>query len=106
MSDDTNKVTNLSPIPLDPVYASSVAVQGTNEEFVLIFSRNRPALAEIDGKPQHVVVGEPVSVVILSVHTLKDLNEILSDTVKRHEAEFGVIETAFTRSRGEAKGRG
>lgn len=45
MSNDANKVTNVNPIPIDPVYASSVALQGTNEEFLLIFSRNRPAFA-------------------------------------------------------------
>jgi len=40
------------------------------------------------------------------VHTLKDLSEILSDTVRRFEADFGVIETTYTRSKGEAEGRG
>lgn len=109
MSDEAGKVanvTNVSPIPVDPVYASAVAIQGNNQEFSILFSRNRPAIAEVDGKPEHVAIAEPVSVVILSVFTLKDLSEILNDTIKRYEAEFGEIHTAFTRNKGEAKGRG
>jgi hypothetical protein len=105
MPDDEKKVTDVRPIPIDPIYASAVALQGTTEEFSLIFSRNRPAIAQIEGQMQHVVVLEPVAAIILNVHTLKDLSEILNETVKRYEAEFGVIETAFTRSKGEAKSR-
>ena len=73
---DPTKPEGAKPIEIVPVYASSIQVQGTGNDFTLLFRRARPAtstkaLAE-GGQPDMAIL-ELVSAVTLSPGAAKDL---------------------------------
>ncbi len=96
-------VKNVQPIGVDPIYAASIAIQSNGNDFTLIFQRLRPATAEVKGIPQHIAISEAVAAITVSPQTLRDFKEIIDDSVRKFEDDFGEIKTVFTRSKTERK---
>jgi hypothetical protein len=67
---------------LQGVYSNSAQVQFQKEEFVLDFLNQFPPMATLNAR------------VILSPGHMKRLTAVLTETVKRYEAQYGVIAAA------------
>jgi hypothetical protein len=102
---DPAKPEGAKPIEMLPVYASNIQVQGTGNDFTLLFRRARPAtsvkaLAE-GGQPDMAIL-ELVSAVTLSPGAAKDLSILLRGLVEAHEKEYGAVSTPFTKKQAVA----
>lgn len=94
---------SIKPIEAPVLYASTLQAVWTGNDCSIIFSRPRPAHIVVNGQGMTASLQEPVAIMQLSPQTAKDLLLLLSDTVGKFEAEFGVIVTEY--SRGKAGNR-
>ena len=79
------------------VYASSVQIMATPNEFTLIFALPRPVIVGATGQGTLAAQAEPSCVLHLSPQTLKDLSMVVSTTLAQYEKDWGVIETEYSR---------
>ena len=93
-NDEPNVMPERSVIPIAPKPASSIRLLGTGTDFHLVFETRRLFIGD-----ESSVINEPTAVVVLSLHTLKDLAVMAFEAVKAHEDQFGEISTPFTRTR-------
>ncbi|RVG48073.1 hypothetical protein CN162_12565 [Sinorhizobium meliloti] len=85
-------------------YASAIQIAWTGNDCSLILSRNHPGVVNSGPAAGQVVVAEePQCVLSMSAHTLKDLSVLLNNTLEGYEAQWGVVETEFTRQRAKHK---
>ena len=82
--------------------SSSITIQTTGNEFTLMFTRFMP-LQSPDGAVQNAT-NQVVAIVSVSPQAAKDISLLLADTVSKHEDEYGILETPYTRLR-EADGK-
>jgi hypothetical protein len=80
-------------------YASTINIHASSNDFVVTFSRGRPAIMDQGKGPESALLAEPVTVVAMSPQTLKDLQVLVTAAMERYEATYGKIETDFTRER-------
>jgi len=80
-------------------YAGSIQIAQTNNDFSLQFQRLVIGTAEIDGVQHPVARVTPMAEIILSPGTMKDLALSVAESVAMYEAEFGQIETSFSRKK-------
>lgn len=91
------QLAQLKPIEITPVYAGTFNVQGTGNDFTILFQRLRPLVDRNGALVPGVGVSEVVSVVTMSPQALKDLSFLLAGQIENHEKEYGEIETDYTR---------
>jgi hypothetical protein len=99
-AEEIAKVQTMHPLDMPEWYASGAQLVIAGNDAQLIF--NKPVLLGqvAHGGPQmSQTVGliTPVGVVRLSMATLKDISVMLSNQIAKREAEFGVIETDYTK---------
>ncbi len=94
---------DIKPIDVPMFGGSGVTVQGTGNDFSLIFTRVRPAILAKTGQPAPVALSEPAVIINVSPQTLKDLSIVLAEQVAGHEKLFGPIVSPFTRGREAVK---
>lgn len=102
MADDNKELSaeelaTLRPISVPPTHASSFRVQGTSNEFILMFQRLMPQMKP-DGDLADVGRADTIAVISMSPQSVKDLSILLSAQIETWEKEFGKLETSFTRS--------
>ncbi len=97
------ELAKLKAVEAPVFYASTFRVQGSGNDFNLIFQRAVPMQGE-DGSI-HPAVGalETVAVVTISPQSLKDLHLLLDGQLNKHEEAFGPIETPYTQRQAEQK---
>lgn len=89
-------------VPLTPIHVSGVELMTTGNDVTLVFSYGRPAYA-IAGDQRHMVARlDAAAILVMSPGTAKDLAQALNGIVQQLEAQFGSIETPFTKARREA----
>lgn len=88
----------LTPIQAPALSATNFKLVGTGTDFVLILERVVP-MYDSRGNTDDIAMLQPVATVTLSPGAAKDLSLLLADQVARHEADFGVISTPFTKKR-------
>ncbi|WP_164901246.1 hypothetical protein, partial [Mesorhizobium sp. M7A.F.Ca.CA.004.04.2.1] len=74
-------------------YGASVQLFVSSTDISVIFARQVPVIA----KNTHAGMMLPAAVVHLSPGTAKDLQTILARQLAEYEAEWGEIQTAYTR---------
>jgi hypothetical protein len=91
-----------APPPLIPVQApifnaSTVQIQGTGNDFSLMFLRSIPVSQGDHVVSPNLAMQQVVVTLQLSPHTLKDLSLLLPPVVERFEKDFGTIGTPYTK---------
>lgn len=87
-------------------FVTNTQVVHAKNDFSILFSRIRLAGKLEDGSgrgPAQIGVVFPTVILNMSAATAKDLAVVVADVIEKYEAEFGVIETEFTRIRKAAQ---
>lgn len=97
------ELAKLKAVEAPVFYASTFRIQGSGNDFNLIFQRAVPMQGE-DGSI-HPAVGalETAAVVTVSPQSLKDLYLLIDGQLKEHEKAFGPIETPYMKRQAEQK---
>ena len=88
------KPEDLELIEAPSAYATTINVQGTGNDFTLLFSRPWPA-RDKSGAIANLAKIQITSMVTMSPQTAKDLVKLLGDAVQKHEEEYGEIKTSY-----------
>ncbi len=80
------------------LFASAVQVTVVANDINVTFSAPRMAFANVDGSPVQASTMIPSSYVTMSAGTAKDLLLSLQIVMEQYEKEYGVVETAFSRT--------
>lgn len=80
-------------------FATTIRAAWTSNNCTITFSRGHPVEVGSIGEPVYAELAEPVAVISMSPGTAKDLFTLLRDSIDKFEAEWGAIETEFTRKR-------
>ena len=104
MADDdkplsAEELAKLKPVDAPLLFATSFQHQTTGNEVTILFQRPRPL--EDGLKMASTAKLEVVAGITMSPQSFKDLSIVMGDILTRHEQEFGVLETAYTRRRAE-----
>lgn len=87
------------------VYATGLQVSQAQNDFSLVFTKLISGQAMVDGKAVTVAKSEPVVELQLSAKTMKDLLVVVQNSMAQYEAEWGAVETEFTRKRATGESR-
>lgn len=87
----------LTPVPVQPVYASQVMLQGGSNDITILFVRNQPVTLEGGGVKTDIALQHVSAIVQMSPQTAKDLSLALADVIKKLEKEFGKLTTTFSK---------
>ena len=87
------ELAGLKPLDVPIVYASSFRLQGSGNDFNLIFQRAIPMQSE-NGLHPSVGQLETVAMVTVSPQSLKDIHILIGGQIRLHEQEFGQIKLA------------
>jgi hypothetical protein len=96
------ELAKLKPSDVVPVQASAFQLQSTGVDFQLMFQRIRPLTDEKGALHAGVAMAELVAIIGMSPQALKDLSILINNQMKQFEADFGKIETPYTREREQA----
>ncbi|MBV8473537.1 MAG: hypothetical protein JO107_16960 [Hyphomicrobiales bacterium] len=94
---------NVSVLNVPMFYASMLNVYLPGNDATVMFMRAHPAASAATPENTALAVAEPVAVVQMSVHTLKDLYLAIKSQVEQYEKEFGEIVTVYSRDFGKQK---
>ncbi len=94
------KESRLAPLNAPNYFASSFRLASTGTEILLVIDR---AVPMVDGQGvmpvDAVLMMQTVATISLSPGSAKDLSLVLTDTVSKHEEQFGEIVTPFSSSK-------
>ncbi len=76
-------------------YASIFRIQGSGNDFNLIFQRSIPAQREDGSIDPTVALGQNVAVITVGPQSLKDLHILIGRQLKEQEEDFGPIKTPY-----------
>jgi hypothetical protein len=85
-----------------PIFGVST-IQGTGNDFTVCLTQPRPMNDDQAKSLAPFALAETIAILRLSPGTLKDLAILFTETIGRHEKQFGIVNTPFTKAR-EAKG--
>lgn len=100
--DEVAQAARLSPINAPHFIASSMYVSATGNDFALILSQTVPLQPEEGGRPGFAKI-QASAIVTISPQSAKDFAIALSEAVRKYEAEWGVINTPYTRRLAQEK---
>lgn len=97
------ELAKLRAVEAPTFYASGFRLQGSGNDYHLIFQRGSPAQDEAGNI--HPTKGklEIAAVVTVSPQSLKDLYLLIDGILKQHEETYGLIETPYTKRQAEQK---
>ena len=98
------EVADVVPVQAPSFYCSAMQAAIAGNDCMITLLAARPAFRKSTGQSIELAIQQPVGVVYMSMRSLKDLQLIVNDIVSRYEAEWGSIETEFTRVFSGAKG--
>ena len=90
-------VQSLIPLQVPQFVTSSVVMQATGNDFLLVISQTVP-LMTVEGKFTNAAKNVPIAMVTMSPQTAKDLCVLVSNTITKFEKDFGEITTPYTRA--------
>lgn len=91
----------ITPVSVPSFYATSVRMAVEPHNVNLVFARMQPVDIRHGNTTTHAGHLAPAFMLDLSPQTAKDLLLLLQDGIAKREAEWGVIETEFSRKREE-----
>jgi len=100
---DKELLANVEPLSGTPIYASAFHMQGSGNDFTLIFQNAQPMVDKRSGTVANIAANAAVAIVKVSPQGLKDLYLLIGDQLTQFEKDFGEVVTPFTRARATAK---
>ena len=97
------ELAKLKAVEAPTFYASTFRIQGSGNDFTLIFQQSVPAQREDGSIEPRVGTVQNVAVVTVSPQSLKDLHIVIERQLKQHEETFGRIKTPYMSSLAEQK---
>lgn len=91
-----------SEFPVPPAHATNIQIAPINQTFSLVFTGPRMGTAKIKEEGATIAQMVPVASLLLSPQALKDLSLLVAKAVSDYEAEWGNVETLYTRKTAEA----
>ena len=88
---------SLKPVDAPYFSAGSFAIQGTGNDFILMFSRAIPVQSVTTGVNSEIALAQVVAILSISPQTAKDISLAMADAVVKHEKEYGEIITPYTK---------
>lgn len=94
---DKQELAKLRPVEAPTFYASTFRIQGTGNDFGLIFQRTVTMQMEDGGVHPDIASLGTVAIVNVSPESLKDFHVLIGRQIELYEKEFGRIETPYTK---------
>ena len=91
------------PVDAPLLYASTLSIGHTSNEFTLTFSRAAQIMVRQGNEALQATTNQPVAVISVSPQTAKDALLLLGDIVTAYEKAWGNIATEYTLRRDAEK---
>lgn len=98
-----DNLADLAPLQVPTYFGASFQTLVAGNDAMLIMASPRPAVSKSSGQPTNWAIQIPVCAWQMSIHSLKDLSIVVNDLVSKYEADKGIIQTDFMKTRDPAK---
>jgi hypothetical protein len=95
-------LTGIRRIEAPTFYVTTCTILAAGNDATLVFTRPAPAVMP-DGSAAPVAISEPVVILQMSLHSLKDTAVLLGNQIPKIEEAVGPLETDYTRHQQQLK---